>query len=97
MSLVFSKVNLKAESGATTEFLCGGTPRKERDLFGWTAYEEFVRENRDAITATVETYTYGDGEEFDANIYEVASYTQRGERFFRNPNVKLKETLEFRF
>ena len=69
MSVLFSKVTLRTEAGATRQFLCTGAPKN---------------------------YTYGEGEVCIATIYEVASYTQRGERFFRNPNVKRVGTAEFR-
>lgn len=97
MSVLFSKVTLRTEAGATRQFLCTGTPKRESDLNGWVAYEDFIKENPGSeITAKVENYTYGDGEVYIATIYEVASYTQRGERFFRNPNVKQVGTTEFR-
>ena len=97
MSVLFSKVTLETEAGATRQFLCTGAPKRKTDLYGWTAYEDFIKENPGSeITAKVENYTYGDGEVYIANIYEVASYTQRGERFFRNPNVKRVGTAEFR-
>ena len=97
MSVLFSKVTLETNAGATRQFLCTGTPKTVTDLYGWAAYENFTQENPGSeITAKVENYTYGDGEVYTATIYEVASYTQRGERFFRNPNVKLTGTTEFK-
>ena len=45
--------------------------------------------------ATKKCDLYGEGEELEATIYEVASYTQRGDRFFRNPNVQLKDRHDF--
>ena len=96
--ILFSKVKLRTTEGEFTEFLCTGTPQKETDLYGWTAYEDFTAKHKgESITAEVETYTYGDGEEFNATIYEVASYTRRGERFFQNPNVRLRKKLKFTF
>ena len=97
MSVLFSKVTLRTEAGATRQFLCTGAPKRKTDLYGWTAYEDFTKDNQGSeITAKVENYTYGEGEVYIATIYEVASYTQRGERFFRNPNVKQVGTAEFR-
>ena len=96
--ILFSKVKLRTSEGETTEFLCTGTPRKETDLHGWTAFEDFTANHRgERITAEVEAYSYGDGEEFIATIYEVASYTKRGERFFQNPNVRLRGKTDFTF
>ena len=98
MAVLFSKVILTSQTNEKTEFLCKGNPQSEKDLYNWAAYEEFRNIHRETeITAVVEAYLYGEGEELEATIYEVASYTQRGDRFFRNPNVQLKDRHEFKF
>ena len=48
-----------------------------------------------SVKAEVDTYLYGEGEVYIANIYEVASFTGRGEKFFLNPDVHWQSSSEF--
>ena len=89
MAVLFSKVNLAADNGAKTVFLCCGVPGYAKDLDGYTAYEEFLDNNQEArtITANVDSYIYGEGEVVDANLYEIAYFSMRGEEFYSRPGV----------
>lgn len=97
MAVVFSKVSLLADNGSNEEFLCSGIPDREEDLRDWTAYDNFLEDNPDAesIDVTVESYSYGEGERFIANEYEVAAFTQRGEGFLTHPGVNNIGTSKF--
>ena len=89
MAVLFSKVNLAADNGAKTVFLCCGIPEDAKDLDGYTAYEEFMENNQEArtIKADIGSYIYGEGEVVDANLYEIAYFSMRGEEFFSRPGV----------
>ena len=89
MAVLFSKVNLDADNGAKTVFLCCGIPDGSKSLEGYTAYEEFLDENNDASTiqADVHSYIYGEGEVEDANLYEIAYFSMRGDEFYSRPSV----------
>jgi hypothetical protein len=89
MAVLFSKVSLAADNGAKTVFLCCGIPDGSKSLEGYTAYEEFLDENNDASTirADVKSYIYGEGEVVEANLYEIAYFSMRGEDFYSRPSV----------
>ena len=89
MAVLFSKVNLAADNGAKTVFLCCGVPDGSKSLEGYTAYEEFIDENDNAgsIKVDVNSYIYGEGEVVDANLYEIAYFSMRGEEFYSRPGV----------
>ena len=89
MAVLFSKVNLTADNGAKTVFLCCGIPDDAKSLDGYTAYEEFIDENNEArsIKADIESYIYGEGEVVEANLYEIAYFSLRGEAFYSRPGV----------
>ena len=96
MSLMFSKVTLTADDGSTVSFLCSGCPKEENDLVDWVAFQKFMSETtRHSVKAEVETYLYGEGEVFIANAYEVAAFTDRGEKFLHHPDVHLHCISEF--
>lgn len=97
MAVVFSRVSLLADNGSTEDFLVGGIPESADDLEGWTAYENFLEDNPDAkdIDINVSSYQYGEGEVLPANVYEVAAFTLRGERFLTHPDVHLTQTDRF--
>lgn len=81
MALLFSAVTLTAED-RRTEFLASGFPNSERDLAGWTAYENFIGEvaSEQEIGVHVQAYTYGEGEVFKATPEEVAYFKMRADR-----------------
>ena len=97
MGVLFSKVQLNADNGATEEFLCAGIPDCAEDLEDWVAYQDFLEDNLDAefLDMEVQSYIYGDGETYMANEYEIAAYTQRGETFLSHPCVQ--QTQDSRF
>ena len=89
MAVLFSKVNLVADNGAKAVFLCCGIPDGTKCLDGYSAYEEFIDENNEArsIKADIDSYIYGEGEVVEANLYEIAYFSMRGEDFFSRPGV----------
>ena len=89
MSVMFSKVKLTADNGSAATLLCSGSPKDHYDLEDWTIYQKFMSDNLDSksVKAEVDTYLYGEGEVFIANIYEVAAFTGRGEKFLSHPDV----------
>ncbi len=97
MGLLFSKVKLSADNGSTEELLCSGIPTCESDLEDWKLYSNFLEDNTDAefIDVEVDSYIYGEGETVNANCYEIADYTRRGDRFFNNPNVHKQDSSKF--
>lgn len=90
MAVLFSHITLSADNGSTETFLCSGIPEKAEDLEDWTAYSNFLEDNPDieSIDVEVKSFLYGDGEIVDANEYEVAYFTQRGEGFINRSTVK---------
>ena len=97
MSVMFSKVTLTADNGSVATLLCSGEPKDHYDLEDWTIYQKFMSDNLNSksVKAEVDTYLYGEGEVYIANIYEVASFTGRGEKFFLNPDVHWQSSSEF--
>lgn len=90
MGLLFSKVTLTAENnGNTAQLLCGGIPLNNYDLEDWLIYQKFMCDNCESqeIKVDVESFVYGKGEIFNANEYEIAVFTGRGEKFFHHPDV----------
>ena len=81
MALLFSAVTLTAED-RRTEFLAAGFPKNERDLAGWTAYENFKSEvaSEQEIGVHVQAYAYGGGEVLIATPEEVAYFKMRADR-----------------
>ena len=77
MSVMFSKVTLTADNGSAATLLCSGSPKDHYDLEDWTIYQKFMSDNLDSksVKAEVDTYLYGEGDVFIANIYEVAAFT----------------------
>ena len=97
MSVMFSKVTLTADNGSVATLLCSGSPKDQYDLENWTIYQKFMSDNlgSNSVKAVVDTYLYGEGEVYIANIYEVASFTGRGEQFFTHPDVHWQGRSEF--
>ena len=89
MALLFSKVTLTAENGNTASLLCPGCPKDGSDLEDWIIYQKFMSDNLNSrsIKAGVDTYLYGDGQVYIANIYEIAYFTGRGEDFLQRSTV----------
>ena len=97
MSVMFSKVTLTADNGNTASLLCSDCPHDNYDLEDWTIYQKFMSDNLgcESVKAEVETFIYGDGEVFTANEYEVAAFTDRGEKFLHHPDVHLQSMSSF--
>ena len=89
MSVMFSKVTLTADNGSAATLLCSGSPKDHYDLEDGTIYQKYMSDNLESksVKAEVDTYLYGEGEVFIANIYEVAAFTGRGEQFLTHPDV----------
>ena len=90
MAVLFSKVTVSADNGAKESFLCGGIPKREDHLKNWIKYQNFMKDNTDTgkVEVNVKSFVYGDGEILDANEYEVAYFTKRGEDFLERSTVK---------
>lgn len=90
MAVLFSKVTVSADNGAKESFLCGGIPEREDNLKNWIKYQNFMKDNPDTgkVEVNVKSFVYGDGEILDANEYEVAYFTKRGEDFLERSTVK---------
>mgnify|MGYP004529046879 FL=1 len=90
MAVLFSKVTVTADNGAKESFLCGGIPEREDNLKNWIKYQNFMKDNPDTekVEVNVKSFVYGDGEILDANEYEVAYFTKRGEDFLERSTVK---------
>ena len=81
MALIFSYVTV--ESGRKkTRFWTGGVPRELNDLRGWNVFEDFLKgiKKKTEVRVRVIVYRYGEGENYDANTYEVADFQQRIEK-----------------
>lgn len=91
MAVLFSKVTVSADNGANESFLCLRNPERRRQpLKNWIKYQNFMKDNTDTgkIEVNVKSFVYGDGEILDANEYEVAYFTKRGEDFLERSTVK---------
>ena len=66
MSLCFSRVTLFSD-GEIESFLVGGIPRIQADLYGWTAFDNYIGDaQRYNVIAHIETFLYGGEEPVDA-------------------------------
>lgn len=90
MAVLFSKVTVLADNGAKESFLCSGIPKREEDFEHWVKYQNFMKDNPDAVKVevNVKSFVYGEGDITDANEYEVAYFTKRGEEFLERSTVK---------
>lgn len=97
MAILFSKVTLTADNGNTAQLLCGGIPTSNYDLEDWLIYQKFICDIMSCreIKAKVESFLYGEGEIYNANEYEIAAYTGRGEKFLNHPDVHQHGNSEF--
>ena len=97
MAVLFSQVIVSADNGSKESFLCSGIPKREANLKNWIKYQNFMKDNPDAETVevNVKSFVYGDGEMTDANEYEVAYFTKRGEEFLERSTVKPYEESKF--
>lgn len=78
MAIVFSKVNvISGEDKA--EFMVSGIPKKLDNLRGWNIFEDFLKRLQKGSKAKVfaTAYRYGEGEDFNATIHEIADIQQR--------------------
>ena len=66
MSKLFSRVSLTADNGSTDEYLCPGMPDTEEQIADTDGYRDFIEDNPDAesVTVDVEHYIYGEGDVF---------------------------------
>ena len=101
MALLFSKVTVKADENEKQFFTCG-VPTSARDLDNYSAYQGFLDEldGKTDIDLKVESYLYGEGEVFEANIYEVAYFTIRqsqDESFLSRCKKKDEKTISFTY
>lgn len=78
MALLFSTVNAAVEND-DVDFVVGGIPREEDDLFGWKAYDSFAEalENGTEIHVSASAFLYGEGETVNASGEEVAYLMRR--------------------
>ncbi len=90
MAVLFSHITLSAENGSTKTFLCSGIPENKTGLENWTAYRDFLKDNLkiESVDVKVRSYVYGEGEIVDANEFEVAYFTKRGDDFLTRSTVK---------
>jgi hypothetical protein len=92
MAVLFTRVRAE-RNGVELDILCCGKPETARDLLPYTKYQDFLAElgqNHGDITYKCTSYIYGeDSEVDDADIYMIASFERRGERFYKNPTVRI--------
>ena len=55
MALVFSKVTIDTD-GESVEFLVSGSPLHGIELYGWIAYEDFIKAHPNANEARIQPY-----------------------------------------
>lgn len=96
MSILFSEVTLKSESGQQS-FLVRGVPNSVFDLFNYTAYEDYVSgiDGAAVVRAHADVYLYGEEKPFIATIEEVAYMNMRIEKdpeFLHRHCRKVNET-----
>ena len=89
MSKLFSRVSLTADNGSTDEYLCPGIPDTEEQIADTDGYCDFIEDNPDAesITVDVEHYLYGEGESENADEDDIAEFEKRGEDFLNSDEV----------
>ena len=90
MAVLFSQVTVSADNGSKESFLCSGIPKREEDFEHWIKYQNFMKDNpnAEALEVNVKSFVYGDGDITDADEYEVAYFTKRGEEFLERSTVK---------
>ena len=90
MAVLFSQVIVLSDNGSKESFLCSGIPKREEDFENWIKYQNFVKDNpnTETVEVNVKSFVYGDGDITDANEYEVAYFTKRGEDFLERSTVK---------
>ena len=89
MSKLFSRVSLTADNGSTDEYLCPGIPDTEEQIADTDGYCDFIEDNTDAesVTVDVEHYIYGEGESENADEDDIAEFEKRGEDFLNSDEV----------
>lgn len=89
MSKLFSRVSLTADNGSTDEYLCPGMPDTEEQITETDGYRDFLEDNPDAesVTVDVEHYLYGEGESENADEDDIAEFEKRGEDFLNSDEV----------
>ena len=89
MSKLFSRVSLTADNGSADEYLCPGMPDTEEQITDTDGYCDFIEDNPDAesITVDVEHYLYGEGESENADEDDIAEFEKRGEDFLNSDEV----------
>ena len=89
MSKLFSRVSLTADNGSTDEYLCPGMLVTEEQIADTDGYCDFIEDNPDAesITVDVEHYLYGEGESENADEDDIAEFEKRGEDFLNSDEV----------
>ena len=89
MSKLLSRISLTADNGSMEEFLCPGTPDTEEQIADTDGYRDFIEDNPDAesITVDVEHYLYGEGESENADEEDIAEFEKRGEEFLNSDEV----------
>ena len=78
MSIRFSRITIE-ENNVSTQFLVSGCPQQSEDLKGWTAFEDFMKgvQKGSSVIAHIETFLYGEDEQYDATPEEVAYMYKR--------------------
>ena len=89
MSKLFSRVSLIADNGSVDEYLCPGVPDTEEQITETDGYCDFIEDNPDAesVTVDVEHYLYGKGESENADEDDIAEFEKRGEDFLNSDEV----------
>ena len=74
MALLFSHVRVSTPDGNEADFLVSGIPRKFDDFEYYTRFEDFLDsiEEDTEISVHAEACLYGDGENINASIEQVA-------------------------
>ena len=86
VALEFSKVTIEAD-GESVNFLISGNPCHGIELYGWAAYEEFIKAHPNVNEARIQPYSYGEGQLVTASPEEVAYMNMR-----RQSNPEFLET-----
>ena len=90
MSKLFSRVCLTADNSSTVEYLCPGMSDTEEQITETDGYADFLEDNPDAesVTVDVEHYIYGEGESENADEDDIAEFEKRGEDFLNSDEVE---------
>ena len=88
MALIFTVVKMNAGTHEAN-FLASGSVKSVDELVQYKPYQDFLRKlNKECVIETsLAIYQYGEGEEFDATIEELAYFTLRmnkGVAFLQN-------------